>query len=408
MTVSTRTLQRHVHTTDDTHRVTSLELFFDLVFVYGLTQVTSLMATGDPTWHKALEGLLVLALLWFAWSSYAWLGNQAKADEGVLRLGLVVAMICVFLVALAIPNAYGEAEGTFDAGLLLALSLIVARAVHLSVYLIAAGDDRGLRRQLFITAIPVAAWAVLLVLGAEVDGGWRLTLWALALAVDYVGIFASSRAGGWRLNAAGHFAERHGLIVIIAIGESIVSIGVGATALPLTGPVLAAVLFGLAISVTLWWSYFDVAAGVAERVLTRAQGQERAQLARDSYTYLHFPMVVGIVFAALGMKKVVNYVADTGHHQLGDRLATVPLVALYGGVALYLLAHICFRLRNVHSLNRARLAVALLLVVLLPVVAHVPALAALGVLAALLVALIGYEVTKFAEARAALRHADHD
>jgi low temperature requirement protein LtrA len=407
MTVSTSALQRHVHATDDSHRVTSLELFFDLVFVYGLTQVTALMAAGDQTWHKALEGLLVLALLWFAWSSYAWLGNQAKADEGVLRLALVVAMICVFLVALAIPNAFDEQQRSLDAGLLLALSLIVARAVHLGVYLIAAGEDRGLRRQLFLTTVPVAGWAVLLVAGAEVDGNLRLILWALALAVDYVGIFVSSRAGGWRLNAAGHFAERHGLIIIIAIGESIVAIGVGATALPLTWPVLVAVLLGLTVSVTLWWSYFDVVAPVAERVLTRAQGQDRAALARDSYTYLHFPMVVGIVYLAFGMKKVVNYVADTGHHDLSDSLATVPLVALYGGVVLYLVAHICFRLRNVHSLNRQRLGLAVLLVVLLPVVAHVPALAALGVLAALMVTLIGYEVTKFAEARAAMRHADH-
>jgi low temperature requirement protein LtrA len=407
MTVSTSALQRHVHATDDSHRVTSLELFFDLVFVYGLTQVTALMAAGDQTWHKALEGLLVLALLWFAWSSYAWLGNQAKADEGVLRLALVVAMICVFLVALAIPNAFGEQQRSLDAGLLLALSLVVARAVHLGVYFIAAGDDRGLRRQLLITAVPVGGWAVLVVAGAEVDGNLRLILWALALAVDYVGIFVSSRAGGWRLNAAGHFAERHGLIIIIAIGESIVAIGVGATALPLTWPVLVAVLLGLTVSVTLWWSYFDVVAPVAERVLTRAQGQDRATLARDSYTYLHFPMVVGIVYLAFGMKKVVNYVADTGHHDLSDSLATVPLVALYGGVVLYLVAHICFRLRNVHSLNRQRLGLAVLLVVLLPVVAHVPALAALGVLAGLMVALIGYEVTKFAEARAAMRHAEH-
>jgi low temperature requirement protein LtrA len=407
MTVSARALQRHLHATDDNHRVTSLELFFDLVFVYGLTQVTALMAAGDPSWHHALEGLLVLALLWFAWSAYAWLGNQAKADEGVLRLALVVAMVCVFLVALAIPNAFGENEGTLDAGLLMVLSLIVARAVHLTVYLIAAGDDTGLRRQLFFTAVPVAGSAVLLVVGAELDGGWRLGLWALALAVDYVGIFVSSRAGGWRLNAAAHFAERHGLIVIIAIGESIVSIGVGATALPLTGPVLVAVLLGLSISVTLWWSYFDVVAPIAERVLTHASGQERARLARDSYTYLHFPMVVGIVYTALGMKKVVNYVADTSHHDLGDPLATVPLVALYGGVVLYLLAHICFRMRNIHSLNRQRLGLAVLLVVLLPVVAHVPALAALAVLAALMVALIGYEVTKFAEARKVMRHSDH-
>jgi low temperature requirement protein LtrA len=396
-----------VHTTDDSHRVTSLELFFDLVFVYGLTQVTALMAAGDPTWHKELEGLLVLAMLWFVWCSYAWLGNQAKADEGVLRMALVVAMCCVFLVALAIPGAFEEQQGSLDAGLLLALGLVVARGVHLAVYVIAAGEDRGLRRQVLLAAVPVSAWAVLLVAGAAVHGGARLGLWAIALAVDYVGVFVSSRAGGWRLNAAGHFSERHGLIVLIAIGESIVAIGVGATALPLTYPVLVAVLLGLAISVALWWSYFDVVALGAERVLARAEGQARWRLARDSFTYLHFPMVVGIIYLAFGMKKVVNYVADTGHHELSDPLATVPLVALYGGVTLYLFAHIFFRLRNLHTLNRQRLVLAILLVALLPLVAQVPALAALGVLAALMVALIGYEVTKFAEAREALRHAGH-
>jgi low temperature requirement protein LtrA len=284
----------------------------------------------------------------------------------------------------------------------------VARLVHLGVYLVAAGDDAGLRRQLFLTAGPIAGWAALLVAGAVAEGALRLVLWGLALAVDYVGVFVSSRAGGWRLNSAPHFAERHGLIIIIAIGESIVAIGVGATEFPLTTAVLAGVLLGLAVSVALWWSYFDVVAPVAERVLTRAEGPERARLARDSYTYLHFPMVVGIVFIALGMKKVLNHVADTGHHDLGDPLPGVPMVALYGGVALYLLSHIAFRLRNVHSINRQRLVVAALLVALLPVAAQLPALAALGLLTALLIGLISYEAMKFADARWAVRHAEHE
>jgi low temperature requirement protein LtrA len=398
--------QRHVHPTDDEHRVTALELFFDLVFVFGLTQVTALMA-DRTTWTGALEGLIVLALLWFAWSSYAWLGNQAKADEGVLRGALVVAMAAVLVVGLAIPQAFGEQEAGLNAALVLAVGFLVVRSVHLAVYLIAAGDDKGLRHQLMLTAVPIAGWAVLLVAGAFMDGRLRLWLWALALTVDYAGIFVSSRAGGWRLNAAGHFAERHGLIIIIAIGESIVAIGASATSLPLTTAVLVAVLLGLAISVTLWWLYFDVVAPVAERVLARAQGEERARIARDSYTYLHFPMVVGIVFLALGMKKVVNYVADTGHHDLSDRLSTVPLVALYGGVVLYLVAHIGFRLRNVHSVNVQRAVVAGLLVLLMPVAARLPALAALGVVAALLIGLIAYETTRLAEAREAVRHATH-
>jgi low temperature requirement protein LtrA len=399
-------LQAHVHPTDDSHRVTALELLFDLVFVYGLTQVTALMADRD-TWSGALEGLIVLALLWFAWTAYAWLGNQAKADEGVLRLALVLAMTADFIVALAIPQAFDEGDGRVGTALLLAVGLIVARAVHFSVYLIAAAEDAALRRQVLLTTGPVGGWAALLVVGALVDGNARLLLWFLALAIDYGGIFVSSRAGGWQLNAAGHFAERHGLIIIIAIGESLVAIGVGASDFSLTPWVIVAVLCGVAVSVTLWWSYFDVVAPVAERVLARHQGAERARLARDSYTYLHFPMVVGIVFLALGMKKVVGYVSDSSEHQLSDPLTGMPIVALYGGVALYLLAHIAFRLRTLRSLNIQRLAVALVLVAAIPLAWRLPAVASLGIVAALMVGLTVYESTRLAETREAIRHAGH-
>jgi low temperature requirement protein LtrA len=396
--------QRHVHATDDSHRVTTLELFFDLVFVYALTQVTALMA-HRPSWTGGLEGLIMLGLLWFGWSAYAWLGNQAKADEGVLRLGLVVAMTSIFVVALAIPRAFDDPHGGIPPAVLLVVGLVVARAVHLTVYFLAAGDDAGLRRQLVLTSWPVAGWAVFMVAGTVAHDGLRLLLWFLALAVDYVGIFVSSRAGGWRLNSAPHFAERHGLIVIIAIGESIVSTGVGVAQFSLTPVVLLGVLLGVAISVTLWWSYFDVDAPVAERELSRHRGEIRSRLARDAFTYLHFPMVVGIVFLALGMKEVVRWVSDSTDHQLSDPLTGMPLVALYGGIALYLLAHIAFRLRTLRKLNYPRLAVALLLIVLIPVAWQLPALLALGVVAVVMVGLIVDEARRFAQLRDDLRHA---
>jgi low temperature requirement protein LtrA len=394
----------HLHGTDDTHRVTSLELLFDLVFVYGLTQVTALMAERS-TWTGAAEGLIVLGLLWFAWTAYAWLGNQAKADEGLLRLAIVVAMTADFLVALAVPQAFDDASG---AALLLVAGLVVARLVHLGVYLVAAGDDAALRRQLLLTTGPVAGWVAFLVAGALADLDTRLVLWAVALAVDYGGIFFSSRAGGWRLNAAGHFAERHGLIVIIALGESLVAIGVGVSEFSLTAAVVGAVLLGISVTVGLWWAYFDVVAPVAERVLERTRGEDRARLARDSYTYLHLPMVVGIVFLALGLKKVVGYVSDSTEHELSDPLTGMPLVALYGGAALYLLALVAFRLRNVRSLNVQRLVVALVLLLLVPVAWQLPALLSLAVVGALVVGLVAYEATHFAEARAAIRHAEGD
>lgn len=389
--------------TDDTHRVTSLELFFDLVFVYALTQVTDLMS-HDPTWLGALRGLLVLGLLWFSWTAFAWLGNQAKADEGLMRVGLVAAMVSVFTVALAIPEAFHDLPGGLYGPLVFAVGFVVVRGVHLGVYLLAAGDDAGLRQQLLRTTPPVALWAALLVAGAFAGDTWRLALWALALVVDYVGIFAGGTAG-WRLPAPGHFAERHGLIIIIAIGESIVAIGLGASSLPIATPVLLAVILGLTISLALWWAYFDVVAPVAERTLVRAEPAERVRLARDSYTYLHFPMLVGIIYLALGLKKVVSYVADSGQHDLGDPLTGVPLVAMYGGVALYFLAHVAFRLRNVRTVSVRRVAIAVVLLLLLPLAWHLPALAALGLLALLLAALIGYESVRYADARHAVRHA---
>jgi low temperature requirement protein LtrA len=398
-------LRATVRPTQADHGVTTLELFFDLVFVYAITQVTAFMA-DDLSWRSVLRGLVLMALLWWSWCSYAWLGNQARADEGLIRASVIAAMGALFVVALAIPEAWSDTGGGLDAPLILALALGFVRLGHLAVYAVAASGDAGLRRQLARTAVPVGVAAVLLVVGALLGGGAQTGLWALALVIDYVGVYAAG--SDWRLPSAKHFAERHGLIVIIALGESIVAIGVGVAALPLTLPIVVAALLGLTVSVALWWSYFDVVAPVAEGVLNRSTGTDRTRLARDSYTYLHFPMVAGIIYLALGLKKVLEYVGDTEHHSLADPLSAGALWSLYGGVALYLVAHLAFRLRNVGSVNRPRLLVAVLLLALPIAVGGLPALAALGVLTAVLLALIGYEVIRYAEARDRVRHGVHD
>ena len=386
--------------TGETHGVTTLELFFDLVFVFAITQVTAFMA-DDIGWRSALRGLVLLALLWFAWSSYAWLGNQAHADEGVVRAALLVAMAALFLVALAIPEAWGDEGGGLSAPVVLAVCLAVVRLGHLSVYAVTAAGDAGLRRQLRRAVVPVAAAAVLLIVGAVLGGAPQTALWALALVVDYTGIYVSGTE--WRLPSARHFAERHGLIVIIALGESIIAVGVGVADLPLTVPIAAAALLGLTVSVALWWAYFDVVAPVAERVLAGRSGNDRVRLARDSYTYMHFPMIAGVIYLALGLKKVAEYVADTEHHTLSDPLTGTGLWALYAGVAVYLIGHLGFRLRNAGLVNRPRMVVTVLLLVAPLGVQHLPALAALAVLAGILVTMLAYEVVHFAEARARVR-----
>jgi low temperature requirement protein LtrA len=399
-----RRLRARIVPTEEGHGVTTLELFFDLVFVFAITQVTAFMA-DDLGVRGALRGLVLLALLWFVWCSYAWLGNQAHADEGVVRAAMIAAMAAMFLVALAIPEAWEDEGGGLSAPVVLAGALAMVRLLHLAVYAVAAMGDLGLRRQLLRTAVPVSVAFTLLVVGAVIGGPAQTVLWALALVIDYGGIYASGT--GWRLPSPVHFAERHGLVIIIALGESIIAVGVGVLDLPLTVPIASAALLGLAASVALWWLYFDVVAPVAERELSRREGLERVRLARDSYTYLHFPMVAGVIFLALGLKKVAEYVGDTAHHSLTDPLPATALWAMYGGVAIYLLAHLAFRLRNIGSINRPRAVVALLVLVAPLATAELPALAALGVLAGILVALIAYEVVKYAEARAAVRAANH-
>ena len=181
-------------------------------------------------------------------------------------------------------------------------------------------------------------------------------------------------------------------------------IGLGVTGQPISWPVISASVLGLIVAGCIWWAYFDVVALVAERVLRRAQGEERARIARDSYSYLHLPMITGVILLALGLKKVMEYVADTTEHALSDPLELLPLVAMYGGVVLYLLAHVAFRYRNVHSVNVQRVVVAVLLVALIALATQMPALAALGLLAAVMVALVAFEATKFSEIRDRVRH----
>jgi low temperature requirement protein LtrA len=219
-------------------------------------------------------------------------------------------------------------------------------------------------------------------------------MWAAALAVDYGGLVARGTEG-WRV-VASHFSERHGLVIIIALGESIVALGVGAEGLGLDAGIIAGALLGVAVAAALWWAYFDFVALVAERVLRQAPPDEQVRIARDSYTYLHTPMVAGIILFALGAKKTLAHV--------GDALETVPAVGLCGGISLYLLGHVAFRLRNVHTLNTARLTVATILLALIPLATTIPALAAMAIVAALMVALLSYEFIRFHEARERLRH----
>ena len=367
--------------------VTPLELFFDLVFVLALTQCTALMA-ADPTWAGLVRGLLVLGVLWWSWVGYAWLTSVVNPEEGAVRIAMFAAMAALLVAALAVPDVYG------DDALLFACAYGAVRVGQIALFVIASREDSKLRASVVGLGLSTAIGVSLLVTASFADGRVQGAIWAIALALDMGGPLVI-RSEGWRLMPA-HFAERHGLIVIIALGESIVAIGLGAGDLLGPGAVVAAMV-GIAISAALWWLYFDVVAIVAERRLCEATpGTEQNEMARDSYSYLHLPMIAGIVLIALGLKKTLEHVDDP--------LNTVPAAALFGGAALYLLAHVAFRLRNVHTLNRQRLLSAGLLVALVPLATQVDALAAVGLLAGVLVVLIAYEALRFSEARDRIRH----
>ena len=372
----------------EAEQVTPLELFFDLVFVLALTQCTALMA-AEPTWTGLLKGILILALLWWAWVGYAWLTSVVDPEEGAVRLVMLAAMAAFLVAALCVPTAFEGAGGLFAA------TYAAVRIAHILLFLLCSRDDPALRRSVVGLAVGTAIGTSLLVIASFTDGPLQFALWGLAIVLEPCGTFFFG-VEGWRLSPH-HFAERHGLIIIIALGESVVAIGVGAHEQVDAGVAVAAMI-GMAVAGALWWLYFDVVALVAARRLEHAAPRrERNAIARDSFSYLHYPMVAGIVLVALGFKKTLG--------EVGEPLELVPAVTLCGGIALYLLAHILFRLRNVGSLNRQRLVVCGCLLVLIPLGVELAALVTLTLVAALCVGLIAYEAIRFADARDRVRHA---
>jgi low temperature requirement protein LtrA len=373
-------------------QVTPLELFFDLVFVLAITQCTALMA-ADPTWEGLVRGTILLGVLWWAWVGYAWLTSVVDPEEGAVRLAIFAAMAALLVVSLCVPEAYG------DLGLTFAIAYGMVRVGQLVLLGLAGRDDPTLRHSVWIGLVPSTAVGIgLLVAASQVDGDVQLALWGAALALDVLGPFLFG-SEGWKL-VPHHFAERHGLIFIIALGESIVAIGVGAEAGVDAGVIVAAVL-GVALAAAMWWAYFDVVALVAERRLSGLPvGKEQNEMARDSYSILHFPMVAGVVLIALGMKKTIAHTDAPLEPEIA--------FALIGGLAIYLLAHVAFRLRNIRTLNTRRLVLAVGLLAFVPLGDELDAVITLAVVAGLMCALVGYEAIRYAEGRDQIRHAGSD
>jgi low temperature requirement protein LtrA len=368
-------------------RVTPLELFFDLVFVLSFTQVTATVAHhGD--WAGLGEGILILAAVWWAWAAYGWLTNTIDPDENVNRLCMFAAMGGMVVVSLSIPEAFG------DRGVLFGCAYFFVRAMQLILYVRSTrreGDPYNLEAILKLAPGLLLGSALLIVAGA-LDGGARTSVWILAILIDWSTplLFGS---GEFRLHP-GHFAERYGLIVMIALGESVLATGAEMN-FELNGGEVIAALLGIAAVAALWWAYFDIVAIVAERRLIEAPQGEQAPMARDAYSYLHFPMIAGIVLLAVGLRETLAHVHEP--------LDTVPAIALCGGTALYLAGNIGFRLRTLGTFSPHRALATLALLALIPLALGADSLVALAAVALVLIILIAYEATYFREQRARVR-----
>jgi low temperature requirement protein LtrA len=367
-------------------RVTPLELFFDLVFVFGFTQVTTVFS-DNPTWSGLGHGLLILTALWWAWAAYAWLTNTVDPEVGAVWGAMLVAMGAMFVAALAVPETFGRH------GVVFGVAFLIVAVMQLTLYALSARGDRDLLKAILRVAPASLAGATLILVAGFIHGGLRPIVWLVALGV---GLFAPLLSGvsGWHVSPA-HFIERHGLIVIIAIGEALVAVGLGARGTNLGAGVIAAAVLGFVVATSFWLAYFDFFPIRAQQLLTDLRGTERIALARDVYTYIHLPMVAGIVLFAFAVKTTIAHV--------GEELGTIPALALCCGPALYLLAFVALRIRVARTLGRGRLIAALVSAALLPVALVVPALVALALVAAVLVALHAYEMIWWREDRARIR-----
>ncbi|HNE89138.1 MAG: low temperature requirement protein A [Candidatus Nanopelagicales bacterium] len=353
------------------HKVTTLELFFDLVFVYGISQVTAYLAYD----HSALgffRGLLLAALLWWAWVAYSWLGTSVRIDRGLVQTAMFVAMGAIMVLALLMPDFFDETRGA-SVAMIAAAAYVVVRIMHLLLFYLAGRDDPGIVKAVLALARTVVIAAVLLIGGAYLGGTWQLILVAAAVAIDVIGPFLG-RGEGWRL-ALGHFAERHALIVIIALGEGIVAIGVGAAGLPITPALLATALLGVALACVLWMCYFDGASTALEEAVEERSGVDRVTTARDVYSILHFLLVSGLILVALAMKSALKS-ADYGWQ---EPLAGYAAFALGLGAVQFLGGLWLMRRRAGARTSVGEPLLALAAALLVPVGMTLPAMATIAV-----------------------------
>jgi len=366
-------------TSREGHRVTTLELFFDLAFVFAFTQLSRLMAQQ----HDALgilQALVILALLWWAWTSYGWLTNIAHADRGVVRVAMIIGMTALFVAGLVVLEAYDDLPGGLFGPLVFVGAYLVARVAHAIVFVWLA--EPALRRRTLITVtLSVVPSGALLIAGALLGAPWQIWCTFAAVAIEPIVSYRTSVGIAWPVRSTAHFTERHGLIVILALGESVLGIGTGAATEPISTGILLGVVLSMLICIALWWAYFTRLSGDAELALKAVPADRRGRTATDAYTSLHLLLVSGIVLAALGLEVAMAHIEST------EPLGFFGAAALGGGVACYLVGAAAFQRRLLRRWNIVRLSLATIVLALTPVLATLSPLAALAGIVAILVIL---------------------
>jgi low temperature requirement protein LtrA len=371
---------------EEERKTSFLELFFDLVFVFAFTQVTSLILE-DTSPAGFARAALVLALVWWAWSAYTWMTNAIDVENVVARLLVFAAMVAGFFMALAVPDAYQDEAAWF------AVAYFVVRILNSALFSWGVRHDAGNLRATFRLAPWFVTAALVALAGGFVAPDYRAWVWLASLAIDVVGTLTVARAE-WRVSPS-HFAERFALIVIIALGESIVAIGIATAELDRDWTFAVSIVVAFAGVLALWWAYFDFTSTAAERALARAAPSARGPLARDVFTYFHYPIVLGIILYAVAAKKTLE-------HPL-DPLSEAGRWALGLGIASFLLGFALMRFRVVRRIAWERLAAAGVAVLLAVLLDGTDAIVTLGIVVAAFAASIAVESARLRDLRRSLK-----
>ncbi|MFJ8579893.1 low temperature requirement protein A [Micromonospora sp. NPDC093277] len=397
-------------------RVDKFEVFFDLVFVVSFFIITRATA-ANVGGRQLLHAMLVLAVLWWCWVVHSMVAARLRLGEGFVPVLMVVGMIALFTFALALPQTFGDHQLGIGGPIVVTISYLVFRAMHLVLYAHATRGRPHARRQLLHLLPEVAITAFLLLIAAvlpmriadpDLAMWFRDGVWIVVVIVQYAGGFLGGTRG-WEVTSAEHWTERYDLILIIALGESVISVGVGGNLLgkPVTWPAIVAAMLGILFTAALWWAHFDMIGPAARIALHSAEGPPRLAMARDAYAYLYLPMIAGVILFAIGAEELVSTITDpVGGVTERGRGSSVTL--LFAGVMVYLATDLLFQLRMLRTVAWTRVGVLLAFGAGLPLGRLLPALAALSLLTAICVGLVVVEVLVFADSRNALRRAVYE